>query len=540
MKIVKKILLIVLVLIYSSLNTALNPRGIVDWEKETTNNNIEFKNYTILGEGQTDDAVSEISKIQNNTTNYTGAIVTFVDDDADPSFKDIWEPILINKGIKITLAVITGRVGKPNSLSLEELTDLQSKGNDIVSHTVNHYSTRNSSLSVLETEYKDSQQWLVNNGFYKGKDILVYPGGIGDATSTSNIPIKNIARKYYKYAVATDGYYNELPVDNWAIQRPNADILSAKKLKDQVDGAIRDNGWLVILTHSLELQKDKNNNIAKINEVIDYCKTLNIPILPFTEAEKVKGNALAIGEYSNNNGTFISMNGNSKISSGLIVRNTQNGDMDAPISTYKKNTKTVQILDRGADKFLATGGVYEVFRGNSDLYSYSTFSTYKSNKIYYRKWNHYTSKWDPFEDTAKQAYDTGTWTPKLEGSLVLGNHKYEVQFGSWTKSANMVTARFCIKIPTTGFDKTMSGDIKITGLPFSTITTEALPISAVEYNILNLDTDYNNVFMKVLSNSNFISLFKSGNGVRTTRLDKSSISLDDTITFSGQITYQIQ
>jgi hypothetical protein len=482
-------------------------------------------------------STTNVESVTKNPSNYTGAVVTFIDDDCDPSFKSIWQPILNTQGINLSLACVTGRVGQSNCMTLQELKDLQSAGNDILSHTINHYSTRGSAVELLETEFKDSQQWLKSNGF-NGHDVLVYPGGIDPAINY--IYVKDIARKYYKYAVSTLGTYNALPVDNWAMQRPNIDTSTLEQLKTHVDNAVANNGWLVFLSHSYELIKDQTNNITKLNALIDYIQSLNVPILPFSKAEKLKGNAVAIGEYTSDKGTFISADGSTKLSNSIVSKGTvaNTYDMDASITTYKKNAKTIMSLSYVADKFLATGGVMEVYRGDADVYSYATFRAYNSTQIYIRRWNFNTNVWYAWEPLG--AYTTGTWTPVLVGSTTAGTHTYTTQVGSYVKFANMVTVRFWMVIPSANFDVNMAGNVRIQGLPFPCAAGQAgKSRELIEMSKVNLGTNYTYPFAGIGAGLNYIEMYKGGNGVSVNYLNTSEIDKTGTVVLTGSINYQI-
>lgn len=320
---------------------------------------------------------NDIEQFAKNPTNYDGAIVTIIDDDAEKEFRDIWNPILLDTGIKISIGVITGRVGSGEYMTLQELKDLQSQGHEIVSHTVNHQVTSDITPESAEYEYPTAKQWLIDNGF-EGHDTLVYPGGL----HTNRTEIKNVARKYYKYAVSTNiaGDYNVAPVDNWRVPRVQGDTYTLDQLKTAVNNAILNNGWVILMTHSHVLT---TVGAQKMRDFIAYVLGLNVPIMPFGEAAKYKGNAIAIGEYEND-GTFIAMDGTGKIGGSLIVRNVAPNtyNMDEPVTSYRKNAKTIQILSSVSDTFLGVGGIMEVFRGYHDSYSYATFKPYNNDKIY--------------------------------------------------------------------------------------------------------------------------------------------------------------
>lgn len=491
-------------------------------------------------ESSLDSNVNELELISNNKTNYKGAILTFVDDDCDPTVMEIWKPIIDEHNFKMTFCVVCDRVGGDTSLTLEQLKQLQAEGHDIVSHTYTHKSSRSCSVEELHYEYANSKKWLKDNGF-DGYDTVTYPGGIDQ--QKDHIYIKDIARQYFKNGIATLGSYNTLPVDTWGISRPNADTETLESLKTHLDGAVENNGWLVILSHAYELKKDKSNQMNKIRALITYAKSLNVPILPFREAVKIKGNAISIGEYLKDNCTFISHNGQAKLSSGTIYRNGVAQDINANINTYQKGCKTIETFNFYTDTFLSKGGTLETFRSaESDLYSYSIFHPNGENVYYARRWDYTKKIWkiweNPFEQSTLE-YKTGFWTPTLYGSTVAGVHTYATQYGSYTKVGNIVTLRFGIRINYADLDKTMSGNLLIGGLPYTHASSSALNRCIVEYNKLTLGAGFYNVFVGAVSLDNYLKLYKSGSDVSTTFLNTSALTADNVVVFQGTITIQV-
>ena len=254
-----------------------------------------------------------IFKVSQNPTNYSGAIVTFIDDDGKDTFMTWWPSILTTQGINISIACITGRVGTAGYMTLQNFKDLQTQGCEILSHTVQHIDSNTISDANADTEYKNSQLWMRQNGFIDGSDVLVYPGGL----LTSHVSTKTVARKYYKYAVSTviGESHNKLPVDNWCVPRIDGNTSTLDQLKAALDAAVLNNGWVIVMTHSHLFDAAES---TKINDFIDYIQAANVPIMTFGAATEIKGNSVAIGEYTSINGAFfISHNGANKFATGL-------------------------------------------------------------------------------------------------------------------------------------------------------------------------------------------------------------------------------
>jgi len=213
-----------------------------------------------------------------------GPSVTFIDDDGSSVFLSTWKLILDEKNINIGLAVITGRVGTTNNLSLFELTQLQAEGNEIYSHTYSHPAVylESTTVEILEQQYQLSREWLSLNrlGFI---NILVYPGGLAE-NNPEYAEKLTITKQYFDYAVTINSkkFINVYPFDPWMLARVNGDTLSLVEIQYFIDSAISLDGWLIILTHSVNI--NSVNQIQKLKDVIDYCFENQVPILPLSEA----------------------------------------------------------------------------------------------------------------------------------------------------------------------------------------------------------------------------------------------------------------
>lgn len=263
-------------------------------------------------------AGADLAPVRHGDT-YTAArpVLTFVDDDADPLFYDVWDVIADEKGVDISLAAIAGRVsgavvipGYP-SMNLTQLRAIRAKGHDILNHAWEHLASYDAANTAdeLYTDWATAQAWYRTHfpEAVEAQEVLVYPGGL----AATEVAKKGSARRLFRYGITTTATYNTTPVDNWAIQRINGDTLTEAQLKTAIDGTVAANGWLVVMTHDKELDAGgRAANMTKLRNVIDYARAQGVEILKFTDAEKVKGNAVAIGEFTDRpNSTFIARGG---------------------------------------------------------------------------------------------------------------------------------------------------------------------------------------------------------------------------------------
>lgn len=293
--------------------------------------------------------VENLRQVQGSPISPTGPVVTFIDDDGDARYLDIWAPILLEKGIKISVAVVGAWATNPGYLSLAQMLTIQDQGHDILSHSWEHLDSNSpsSTVELLDEDWSHNQTWMRENGLAANSDVLVYPGGL----LADNVAKKNVARKYYRYAVTTYGATEKpsSPVDNWAVKRTDGDAQTEAELKTRINEAVAVGGWLIIMTHDQQLDTTLGGRAAqmtKLRNVIDYCGTVGATILKFSDAEKIKGNAVAIGERTDPASTFVTHLGKSNapvVTRGLFTP-TLFGSTVAGAHTYTDRSGAYQVV----------------------------------------------------------------------------------------------------------------------------------------------------------------------------------------------------
>ncbi len=365
---------------------------------------------------------TNIRVTQSNPTNYSGAVATFIDDDNSKYIEDIWLPIIEEKGIEMGFAIITGvmsgdvsPIPQYDPISLEILKELYDNGHDVYSHSFSHLSfyETTTTLDDIENECLLSQKWMNENGFGRNADIIVYPGGLGQG----KVDKKNVIRKYYKYGIDATSWTNPNVVDNWRIHRLNADTMTLEELKAKVDEAVEKNSWIVFMNHAYELNKDKTNQMNKIKSLIDYIRSLNVPIMKFSEALKYKGNAVALGEYTDD-GLFINVKGEYQKGKNIeVVTAGSSFHMDDSITQYKHSCLTITTIPATQDIFMNRGGVLQTFRTEDISYSYQMFKPINRNELYIRRWNWNSTSWDTWgkaNDVVVSYLVPPEWGPEMD------------------------------------------------------------------------------------------------------------------------------
>ncbi|MDU4659685.1 MAG: polysaccharide deacetylase family protein [Clostridium butyricum] len=359
--------------------------------------------------------------------NYTGAVITFVDDDGSNAFLTNLKPTFDSYGCKCSLGIIPSFAGTTGYMTKEILSQLQDEGYEIISHSNTHASDVFNASAIdlttvsdvdIEKEYKDSQDWLITNGF-NGFDVFVYPWG---NFGTQAIRYKQLARKYYKYAVNAVGSYNETPVDNMYMDRQflnkTQDISVYTAL---IDEAIANNAWLIFGTHGGNTSQIDGNYLGQI---LTYVQTKNIPILTFKDALKYKGNALSIGDreskkkfYVGNDGTVIN---DYSLSIAENYSDTNGYTFNTLLTSFQDYTITVSKIKNIDDTLTSEGGTLITHTDvDGSSFSYQEFTSALTLRTFKRKWNDSTNLW-------------GTWLEYTLKSYVDSQNKMNIIEGIYT------------------------------------------------------------------------------------------------------------
>lgn len=216
-------------------------------------------------------------------------IVSIIDDDTNYCAPTIWGSILANNSdVKIGFACMTAYMNGASTsseantqMTRAQLDAFYNAGHEVYSHGWACYSVRGLTTDELAQECWKSKDWLLKNDFIRGSETLVYSGGANDDSAKHNI-----VRGFYKFGVnALGGGINTDILDNpLYINRVIGDTLTLAQLTSYVDTYLTTGGILVFGFHSYELNKDAENNIQKVRDLITYIKNTDAKIVPLERA----------------------------------------------------------------------------------------------------------------------------------------------------------------------------------------------------------------------------------------------------------------
>ena len=292
---------------------ALKPYKVKIMLKKTDGTEMALEEY---------DNLHMLSKEQ--AQDFYSPTLTFIDDDGALNSLENWESICDEVGINITSALVTNTIGKGAHASWDDIARLQKKGFEFVSHTHNHINLTKSTKTKIVTELTSSIDALKEHGCES--KYLVYPY---NAITPELMPL---VKKYFEAGIGlgsgkTD---NTIPIYTYHIRRYsinntdisvekeyNGEIVSAHsfksldKLKDYIDDAVINGGWVIIMTH---LRNDKSFYFdeeirANIIELCNYAQGKGVEIKTFGEAFERFKNHSEEGTIYDTNYRIVDCNG---------------------------------------------------------------------------------------------------------------------------------------------------------------------------------------------------------------------------------------
>jgi hypothetical protein len=136
-------------------------------------------------------------------------------------------------------------------------------------------------------------------------------------------------------------------------------------------------------------------------------------------------------------------------------------------------------------------------------------------------------------------YEEGTWTPVLTfatpGNLSVA---YLQQVATYTKIGRAVTVSFTIRT-STFTHTTASGDVYVTGLPFTSATVTDLAFYGGSAWRGITKTNYTDISAEVSSNSSLVGIIASGSGQTWTSVTAADMPTGGTVILRFTITYNV-
>lgn len=371
-------------------------------------------------------------------------MITFVDDDANPTFYSKILPLVNTYNIPFTSAVITSRVGTDSrSMTESQLQEISKAGVELICHTHTHPQFNDLTDSQIEAECKLSKKWLNDRG-YEG-NILAYAYGSPNANT------RKIVRRYFDCALdVAKGTATGLlapPLNTFNLQRTRFNEAGVNQdldaLKAHVNNAISNNCWIVFIIHS----HYSNFSASVLEELIKYCKNSNVDIVTMREGLNSIGNLIDIGDMESDDYFIQDCNGYIHGYATPIIKTPQDNESTITASTtpssFAKDTITITRMNTTnatAGGFPNnTGGILKTYRMNNDIYTYQEYKLVRSNSLYMRTWDSDNSVWLDWEKVMTTPNTINTRIEITTGTIA-ANNKYQtdITISGINSSANVI------------------------------------------------------------------------------------------------------
>jgi len=195
-------------------------------------------------------------------------MITF--DDNTRSQYDTAYPILESHGFPGVVGVIPWTVGSSHRIPRDGMDEMVDAGWDMVSHPQRSDSFRDLSPVDQRASIRESKAWLVENGFERGADFIIWPYGRYDESAL------DAASDYHYLGFVTVGGPTGAISDPQIVGRTDGD--DVKTAKQALDFAAQYNQLAVLMYHDVT-GEGRSVSPAAFAETIDYVDELGLDVV---------------------------------------------------------------------------------------------------------------------------------------------------------------------------------------------------------------------------------------------------------------------
>lgn len=340
----------------------------------------------------------------NKFLNITGKdidrpIISFIDDDGHQDVFTRLLPIFQSHGVRAGCAIITGFLGDPSYMTVEQMIECADYGFEMLSH--GHTISGNliddcPTDEDLRYQLQASKEFLVNYGV--PCTGIVYP------QNRHNLNVRNMSSFYFNYGFGNAGFNDggyiipyqikRIAFGSWTDNNPivngNSEKNTLAYYKACVDYAKENNAWLVFMLHIGQQPLEQDQILS---DLIDYIKGQGIDIVTPREGFEIKANKVSIGDIEDSH-LYIGK----QIKSNMLTvwEPTLGRNINSPLSDFTAGRKTlIQYLSADGGGFPVSSGILETYRSDrNDVLSFQLYHA-SDGRVYRRRWS--GGGWTNFE-----------------------------------------------------------------------------------------------------------------------------------------------
>lgn len=321
-------------------------------------------------------------------------LMTFSDDDGSVLFPTKWKDIIISKGIPVTCAVSTNRIGGAY-MTWYNIIQMQSMGVEFISHGHNHIDYATLSDYKIREEIEIAQEIL--KSYNCSYDIHAYIGN-------TDADVRNILRDYFRCAMITGTNTTPIPyppMKTYGIYRIPMLIGGTTKwtlnqYKAKIDECVANNGWLIWVTQSQDDAFDSTLQ-GYIGDLIDYAREQGVIITNMEDGLDTIGNVIDIGDPIGGDTYFtLSCDGIIFSANGICLDDSKY-NISSSLTDFPENEVTVALIGEASSAGFPndTQGLLTTYRLGGNGIDRQEFRPKSYNQIWVRyagsngKWGYF-------------------------------------------------------------------------------------------------------------------------------------------------------
>ena len=236
-------------------------------------NKIDSINKNISSDYLVDLNKPEYQKKEDNNVNYN-AIITIIDGEGESTFTKVWGD-LINEGYPICSNLVNNCVGQDGFMSWETIEALNNVGIEFIFHTTSHQDYNSYSLDDVKEDIEigtsEMKEHDLDNRFIVWRNEMrkeiyetiedMLDGGFAFSNGANTINADKEGKIKMQYCY-------------------DASYYSLSQLKNLINSAVENNGWLVLFTRNPQMNEEQ---IDIYRQAFEYAKQHNVAVVTASE-----------------------------------------------------------------------------------------------------------------------------------------------------------------------------------------------------------------------------------------------------------------